>query len=92
MQMADDVGAGCKHAGRRSSDWTQTGGRGIKGQYAHWITMAHPEDATIQRLGLKVPTEYAREQFSELIVTAQTDVQAGIVGVGRSAPTAQSVD
>ena len=54
--------------------------------------MAHPEDATIERLGLKVPTEYTREQFSELIVKAHADVQAEIVGVGRSAPTAQSVD
>ena len=42
--------------------------------------------------GLKVPTEYTRGQLSELIAKAHADVQAEIVGVGRSAPTVQSVD
>ena len=69
-------------------------GQGIKGQYVYWITMAHPTDVTIERLGLHAPTDYTREKFSELTMKAHADVEVEImetvVCVERSAPTAQS--
>ena len=49
-------------------------GRGVKGEYVYWITMSHPSDEVVQRLGLKVPSEFSREEFSELIVKAHGEV------------------
>ena len=67
-------------------------GQGITGQYGYWITMAHPADVTIERLGPHAPTDYTREQFSELTVKAHADVKVEaietVVCVERSAPTA----
>ena len=40
-------------------------GRGVKGQNVYWITMSHPSDEVVQRLGLKVPSEFRGEEFSE---------------------------
>ena len=54
-------------------------GRGVKGQYVYWITMSHPSDEVVQRLGLKVPSEFSREEFSELIVKAHGEVNVQIV-------------
>ena len=45
-------------------------GRGVQGQYVYWITMSHPLDETVARLGLKVPGDFSREEFSKLVVEA----------------------
>ena len=54
-------------------------GRGVKGQYVYWIVMSHPGDEAVERLGLKVPSEFSREEFSQLVVQAHAEVNVEIV-------------
>ena len=43
-------------------------GRGCNGQYVYWIVMVQPTPEVLQRLGLKKPEEYSREEFGKLMV------------------------
>ena len=45
-------------------------GRGVRGQYVYWITMVQPEVSTIEAYSLKVPADFSRETFLELVVEA----------------------
>jgi len=54
-------------------------GRGVQGQYVYWITMSQPKPETIEQLGVKVPADFTRDEFSELIVKAHADVEIDIV-------------
>ena len=36
-------------------------GRGTQGQYVYWIVLSHPKPETVERLGLKVPTDFDRK-------------------------------
>ena len=47
-------------------------GRGRPGQYVYWITMAHPSQATIARLGIKAPSDLTRDSFRSLVVARHT--------------------
>ena len=49
--VADDVPTG-----------PQQQGRGKTGQYVYWIVMAQPTPEAIQRLGLRTPSEFTREE------------------------------
>ena len=42
-------------------------GRGVQGQYVYWITMFHSKEETVRRLGLEVPTDFSREEFSKFL-------------------------
>ena len=53
-------------------------GSGKKGQYVYWIVFSHPEPETVERLGLKVPTDFTRKTFSQLIVKAHCDCNVQI--------------
>ena len=48
-------------------------GRGAQGQYVYWIVLSHPKPETVERLGLKVPTDFDRKTFSQLIVAAHQE-------------------
>ena len=39
----------------------------VQGQYVYWITMSHPKEETVRRLGLKVPSDFSREEFSKFL-------------------------
>ena len=54
-------------------------GRGKKGQYVYWVTMAHPTDQTVQHFNLQVPDAYTRPQFSDLVVAAHTKHNIDVV-------------
>ena len=54
-------------------------GRGIKGRYVYWITFSHPVEEATERLSLKVPSEFSREEFSQLIVKVHAEVGVEIV-------------
>ena len=47
-------------------------GHGRKRQYVYWITMSHPLEETVQRLGLLVPESFSRGQFNEFVVWPPT--------------------
>ncbi|CAK0903598.1 unnamed protein product [Prorocentrum cordatum] len=47
-------------------------GRGAKGQYVYWITQAHPKPETVERLGLKTPSDFTREEFNAMVVQVHT--------------------
>ena len=55
-------------------DATPTGpaqrGRACNGQYVYWVCQPHLKAETVQRLKLKQPTAFIREQFAELMVRA----------------------
>lgn len=38
----------------------------------YWITQAHPKPETVERLGLKTPADFTREEFSALVVQVHT--------------------
>ena len=42
-------------------------GRGVQGQYVYWITMFDSKEETVRRLGLEVPTDFSREEFSKFL-------------------------
>ena len=46
------------------------GGRNAPGQYVYWITMVHPKEETVQRLEVKTPSDFTREEFCQLMVVA----------------------
>ena len=54
-------------------------GRGKQGQYVYWIVFSHPKAEAVERLGLKVPTEFDRKSFSQLIVAAHEECRISIV-------------
>ena len=54
-------------------------GWGFPGQCGYWVCIAHPKEETIQRLGLKVPGDFTREFFSELMVKAHEEVGTDVV-------------
>ena len=39
---------------------------GSPGQYVYLIVFSHPKDETVQRLGLKRPSEFDRSSFAQL--------------------------
>lgn len=46
-------------------------GQGVAGQYVYWICMAHPFAETVEAQGVKIPDDFTRDTFRELIVEAQ---------------------
>ena len=48
-------------------------GRGTQGQYVYWIVLSHPKPETVERLGLKEPTDFDRKTFSQLMVAAHQE-------------------
>ena len=38
-------------------------GRGVHGQYVYWICMVQPTPDSIEKLSLKVPSDFTREEF-----------------------------
>ncbi len=54
-------------------------GRGVQGQYVYWITQAHPKPETVQRLGLKTPGDFTREEFGKLMVKAHKEMGVDLV-------------
>ena len=64
-------------------DATPTGpaqhGRGCNGQYVYWVCQPHLKAETVQRLKLKQPTAFTREQFAELMVRAHAALTTTIV-------------
>ena len=54
-------------------------GRGVQGQYVYWVCMSHPKQETVERLGVKVPGDFTREQFSSLMVKAHRECEVEIV-------------
>ena len=64
-------------------DATPTGpaqhGRGCNGQYVYWVCQPHLKAETVQRLNLKQPTAFTREQFAELMVRAHAALTTTIV-------------
>lgn len=54
-------------------------GRGVQGQYVYWITMARPKQETLDRLGLKAPENYTREEFSQLVVKAHRECEVEVI-------------
>ena len=54
-------------------------GRGVQGQYMYWVCVAHSKSETVQRLGLKVPSDFTREEFGELMVKAHKDMKINVV-------------
>ena len=54
-------------------------GMNCPGQYVYWISMPHPKPETVARLGLRLPSEFSREAFSELLVKAHAECDVDIV-------------
>ena len=63
-------------------------GRGVQGQYVYWLTFAHPTQESVERFGLKTPTDFydatqswvlAREEFTTLVVNAHAAEQVELV-------------
>ena len=54
-------------------------GRGVQGQYVYWICMAHPMPETVEKLGLKVPSDFDRHSFSQLVVKAHGECDIEII-------------
>ena len=54
-------------------------GRGVQGQYVYWVCMAHPKPETVGRLRLKVPSDFSREAFSDLMIKAHRESGITIV-------------
>ena len=54
-------------------------GRGVRGQYVYWIVFSHPKPETVERLGIKVPTDFDRKTFSQLVVAAHQECGISIV-------------
>ena len=48
-------------------------GRGTQGHYVYWIVLSHPKPETVERLGLKVPTDFVRKTFCKLMVAAHQE-------------------
>ena len=83
MNMANVEAPAAAAAAATPPDGTPTGplqkGRGVQGQYVYWITMAHPKPETVAKLGLRVPTDFDRGSFSELMVQAHAQENIVIV-------------
>ena len=47
-------------------------GRETQGQYVYWICMPHPLDETVERHGIKKPSDFTRQTFREMMVEAHT--------------------
>ena len=45
-------------------------GRGGKDQYVYWITQSAPTLEVVERLGLRLPSEFTRVEFRILVVDA----------------------
>ena len=54
-------------------------GRGVKGQYVYWVTMSHPRPETVEAHGVKVPTDFDRDSFRELLAKVHADCGVTIV-------------
>ena len=54
-------------------------GRGVKGQYVYWITMSHPRSETVEAHGVKVPGDFDRRSFRELLVEVHGECGVKIV-------------
>lgn len=54
-------------------------GRGVRGQYVYWIVFSHPKPETAERLGIKVPTDFDRKTFSQLVASAHQECGVSIV-------------
>jgi hypothetical protein len=48
-------------------------GRGTQGQDVYWIGLSHPKPETVERLCLKVLTDFDRKTFSQLMVAAHQE-------------------
>lgn len=55
-----------------SSSGPPQSGRGCKGQYVYWITQSHPKPETVERLGLKTPSDFTRQEWNDLVVKVHT--------------------
>jgi len=42
-------------------------GSGKPGQYCYWVTQPRPKPETVERLGLKTPRDFIREEFTKLL-------------------------
>ena len=45
-------------------------GRGMKGQFVYWITQSAPTPEAVERLGLRLSSEFTRAEFRSLAVDA----------------------
>ena len=49
------------------------------GQYCYWITQPRPKPETAQRLGLKTPRDFTREEFTKLLVDVHAECNVTLV-------------
>ena len=54
-------------------------GRNVNGQYVYWITMVQPSPETIAAYSLKVPSDFTRASFNDLVLEAHTAAEIDIV-------------
>ena len=45
-------------------------GRDVKGQFVYWIAQSAPTPDVVERLALRLPSEFTRAEFSSLVVDA----------------------
>jgi len=50
----------------------QQAGQGNNGQYMYWIVTTHPTEEAVAQHHVRVPSEFDRNSFHELLVEAHT--------------------